>query len=196
MIHRANLFHAKKRGSQIEIIKPVFRTLSAVVVFLLVILIGIFILEFQIKQEEQTLLAKKAELLTYMLDNKNLEAKILFFSAKKKQLTTFQLDDAHFLPYYRLLSTILLSATGSPTLQSMTIDKGKQTAFTVNFPDFQKAYEFIKVVESPSFLNKFSQLTLNSFTISTDQQNNVFGSSHGYQLQLSGTFYDIPQETN
>ena len=192
MSRRANLFHSRKKQSSFQAIQLVVRVGSAIPAFLLFALIIVFILQYRLKQTEQNLTNEKSTMLTYIAENKDIEAKILFFAAKKTQLDLFAKDDANFVPYYTLLQSVLLSATGSPTLRSMTLDKAKNTEFVVTFPDFQRAYEFLRSVEMPSFLDKFSKLTLDSFVLVQNAQSNPVLGKEGYELHLSGTFYDIP----
>lgn len=192
MSRRANLFHSRKKQSSFQAIQLVVRVGSAIAAFLLFALIIVFILQYRLKQTEQNLSNEKSTMLTYIADNKDIEAKILFFAAKKTQLDLFAKDDANFVPYYTLLQSVLLGATGSPTLRSMTLDKAKNTEFVVTFPDFQRAYEFLRSVEMPSFLDKFSKLTLDSFVLVQNAQSNPVLGKEGYELHLSGTFYDIP----
>jgi hypothetical protein len=127
---------------------------------------------------------QKKGLLQSLIENKDIEAKINYFAAKDDQLKLYLKDDAEFLPYYNLLKDILAFSSESPILESMTLDKNKSTEFVVRFVQYAPAYEFLKFIESDSFLTHFTELRLNNFSLTQDSTN----SEQGYQLRFRGKF--------
>ncbi len=160
-----------------------------------IVLFGMFMvtmfLQLGERQQISTLQERKRSLLQELLTDKTTEAKQSYFSMKKDQLKLFLKDDAQFLPYYTLLKDILAFSSESPILDTMTLDKNKSTEFVVRFAQYEPAYEFLRFVESDSFLKNFSDLKLQSFSLSPDT-NYTEG---GYQLKFTGKFKPLNGKT-
>ncbi|MCL4375007.1 hypothetical protein M1523_04070 [Patescibacteria group bacterium] len=137
----------------------------------------------QIKQQNdlKSLEEEKSQLLNELIADKDNEAKLNYFEVKSGQLNTFTKDDTQFVPYYKALNETLSQASDSSYLDSITIDKNKNTKFSVKLVDFNSLMGFIRYVESDKFKNQFSSLVLTSFSLSdTDKRD--------YQLTFSGQF--------
>lgn len=184
MKNRINLFQ-KRQHDDSWIFSEQTKLYSTVIGVVLFICFITFIwLQIQLQGTYSQLQENKKQLLQAMIDNRDVEAKINYFSAKNDQLKAYLKDDADFLPYYNLLKDILAFSSESPILESMTLDKSKSTEFVVRFVQYQPAYEFLRFIESDQFLSNFTELKLNSFSLTQDSSN----SEQGYQLRFRGKF--------
>lgn len=185
MKRRINLFSAKKQRSESVLFTEQSKFTGTVIGIILFVVFLLFtILQIQLSSQVAGLQDEKKILLEATLGDKNSEAKLSYFVKKKEQLKNYLKDDAEFLPYYNLLKDILAFSSESPILESMTIDKKKTTTFIVRFEEYAPAYEFLKYIESASFLDNFNELRLDSFSLTRDNTN----SAQGYQLRFHGKF--------
>ncbi len=193
MKKRINLFTKTRK----EIISPrakqqILTVGTALAAIFFVVFIITTFLQFQTNNEKNTLLAEKQQILEFTIKNKDIVGKMSYFSGKSEQLNEFLKDDAQFLPYYNLLKDALTFQSDpeyTPVLESMLIDKLKNTDFTVRFSSYQPAAAFFKYMESEEFLENFSELTLVGFSLNDSST----GISRGYQLQFKGKFKPINQ---
>lgn len=191
MKKRINLF-AKSRKEVIPLrVKQQIQSAGTVLggLFFVIFLIATY-LQYTVNSEKNLLLSEKQQILEYMIQNKEFIGKMTYFSDKSDQLKKYLVDDAQFLPYYNLLKEALTFQNNpefSPTLENMRIDKDKNTDFTVRFTSYEPAYAFFRYMESESFLENFSELTLVGFSLNDSNT----GLTRGYQLQFNGKFKPI-----
>ncbi|MEN9327747.1 MAG: hypothetical protein RI947_555 [Candidatus Parcubacteria bacterium] len=184
MKSRINLFQKRQRQDSWLFTEntKLYSTIIGVVLF--IVFMSFVWLQFRLQSQIVMLQEQKKGLLQSLIENKDIEAKINYFAAKDDQLKLYLKDDAEFLPYYNLLKDILAFSSESPILESMTLDKNKSTEFVVRFVQYAPAYEFLKFIESDSFLTHFTELRLNNFSLTQDSTN----SEQGYQLRFRGKF--------
>lgn len=152
----------------------------------------LFLFLSQQRTKINTLLAEKQTLLGFLLQNKEVEAKFIYFSGKYKQLNSILKDDVNFYPYYNLLNESLKSASPTPSLSSLVINKDKTTTFTLTFDDLNSLVSFLKFTESDVFVKNFSELTLISFA--SDQKSinkSTVSKNLNYKLDFKGKFKEV-----
>lgn len=184
MKSRINLFQKRQRQDSWLFTENTKLYSTIIGVMLFIVFMTFVWLQFRLQSQIVTLQEEKKGLLQSLIENKDIEAKINYFAAKDDQLKLYLKDDAEFLPYYNLLKDILAFSSESPILESMTLDKNKSTEFVVRFVQYAPAYEFLKFIESDSFLTHFTELRLNNFSLTQDSTN----SEQGYQLRFRGKF--------
>ncbi len=198
MKKRINLLIKKKKSSISPLVTERINFYSSLIgVFIFVIFLFFIFLQYQVHAEKSKLLKEKEDLYSFILANKDDIAKMNLYTKKNAQLKTYLKDDAEFLPYYNLLKDALSRADDTnpdPVLDIMEIDKTRHTEFTVQFKEYQPAYAFLKVMESPIFLDNFEELKLIGFSLNT--QKNAIDQTGGYELQFEGKFKPIDGENN
>lgn len=184
---RINLFRKKARrdylSSHADKIKKILNVLG-VGFFLLFILLIAQVIKLNTKQ--QVLFQKKSLYLKYLLEEKESEVNVRYFKSKQTQMNSFLKNDAHFLPYYTVLKKSLDDATIPPLLDTIDIDKDRNTRFIVKFNSYDEMLFFLKYVEDEIFLQHFNSLTLQTFTI--DKQT-IRGNR--FELELKGQFKEL-----
>jgi len=161
----------------------------------ILVFFGIFIVAFSLvffflyKQSvaNRKLQIEKADLLQYLVSQKEAEAKFVYFNSKYSQIKNYLKNDVNFEPYYKLLNDSLKLASPEPELENLKIDKKKAFSFDLNFSNMENLLVFLKFAESKKFINNFEKLTLIGFSI--DQKTKQKASS--YQLLFEGTFKEI-----
>lgn len=193
MKKRINLFIKKKKVSPNSISTDKINFYSTFIGIILFVVFLVFIfLQLQVQAQKSALLKEKQELYDFIIANKDDIAKMNIYTRKNTQLKGFLKDDAEFLPYYNLLKDALVrydDAELNPVLDYMQIDKNKNTEFTVQFTEYPPAYEFLKVMESPEFLDNFIELKLVGFNLHDSPT--IFSEKRGYELQFKGKFKPI-----
>lgn len=187
MKNRINLFKRKPRQDYLTLNAPRFkRYLSGFGVVLFLFFIFLIFQVVQLDTKHQDLLKKKETYLKYLLDEKDLEANMRYFKSKQTQLNTFLKDDARFLPYYEVLSNSLKQASDRTQLDTIDIDKDRNTRFVVRFNSSDEMLLFLKYIEAEDFLKNFVSLSLQSFSLSNQKTK-----GNRYQLELQGVFKEI-----
>lgn len=195
MKKRINLFQSRKIKANFSFIDvmllnvKLYATIVASLLF--VIFIILTLLNFQTASKLKALSIQKDSSLTYLLTKKDLEVQLRYFKSKQSQVTQYYQNDTHFLTYYKVLSDALLTATNSPSLDNVVIDKNRNTNFVVSLPDFDGAVRFLQYVESSTFLNRFNELVLIDFNLLQATQGKVIGS---YKFTFSGTFAKLNED--
>ncbi|KKP87922.1 MAG: hypothetical protein UR91_C0032G0010 [Candidatus Nomurabacteria bacterium GW2011_GWC2_35_8] len=161
------------------------------VICFLVFLFFIY-LNIRLNADISASIAARQEYLQFLLKNDGLEVKLQYFKSKQNQLNTYAKDDARFLPYYNILVEALEYATNSPSLDSVVIDKDRNTNFVVKLNDFDSAISFLKYVESPIFLGSFSSLNLVDFNLFEGED---VKANKNYQFTFQGAFNEISNNT-
>jgi len=171
-----------------------FRTLRVILfgltIFFSVTLISLFVLLFiKNRQLEQQMLAKK-NLLSFLSNNKEVEAEFAYFHNKQNRLITILNQDVKFLPYYNLITDSLKSASPEPTLDTIIINKDRTVNFTLIFNDANSVIPFLKFAESDQFVSNFSQLVISQFNIESGKD------TTSYKLNLVGKLNPIDETKN
>ncbi len=156
---------------------------SSVGILLFIVFLIFIVLSIAQKNRINGLLNQKQGLLNYIVENKNNEVETTYFLLKKEQLKKFLKEDAEFLPYYKILDNSIKSSSNAAVVQSLTIDKNKQTQFSIQFLNYESMYNFFKFIESDIFLKNFEMLELTAFSLSAQKE-----STKGYMLNFQGKF--------
>lgn len=189
MKKRINLFSVKYERLKRERRQRKIRMLATavgIVFFIVFILIGY--LQFRQQKQVQSLNQEKQKYLNFLLENKNDEAKLRVFKAKQASLDRFLKDDANFLPYYQVLKDAIYSSTQSAEVDSIVIDKNRNSEFEVSFGSNPEMISFLNYIETEKFLNNFSNLVLTSFNLIEDEKQ---GMKRSYKLVFMGRFNEI-----
>lgn len=187
MKRRINLL--KTRHKSITIITE--KVMAAMYVLALILFAGILFVNWQIitiNNSFNQMVTKKDQLLQFLVNNKKLDSQLVYFKAKTNQLSEFEKEDAQFYPYYQLLNEGLNYASDSSSLESVAIDKNKETVFTVAIPDLTTAMNFLKFIESDKFTSNFTQLALINFSLI---QPNKESTQKKYVFKFEGKFKQI-----
>lgn len=191
MKKRINLFRERRRAlfSFDKYLTPTVKLavdLFGVLIFLLFLFI--FITNINLTAKIKSLEQQKKDSLSYLLQNKELEAKMRYFKAKEGQINYYYNQDAKFLPYYSVLVDALKTATTSPALTSVIIDKQRKTDFIITLDSVDSALSFLKHVESDIFTSRFEKLTLSQFSVI---QLNKKKETSGYKFTFTGIFKQV-----
>ena len=189
MKNRINLFQQKIHTSVFAAHEQKIKTAVTAVGIVFFGLFCVLIYSIFVQSTVQKkLLAQKESYLQYLLTEKDNEANMRYFKSKETQMNTFLKNDAHFLPYYKILKDSIDATNTSTTLDTIEIDKNRNTTFIVRFANYSQMLAFLKNVESPSFFSNFTTLTLDSFNLNTKP-----GKSDTFQLELKGVFKELAQ---
>jgi len=187
MKNRINLFKRKPQQDYISTNAPKFkRYLSGAGLLLFVFFLFIISQVVRLNTAQQNLLKQKETYLKYLLDEKDIDANMRYFKSKQTQVNTYLKEDANFLPYYQVLKDSLEKTSDSVILDTIEIDKGRNTRFVVKFNDSDEMLLFLKYIESEDFLKNFASLTLQSFNLNQQQ-----AKANRYQLELLGVFKEL-----
>ena len=191
MKKRINLLTRQKSYLKIEIAFKTIRQLT----YIAIVLFGIFLLVFSFfrqtqKQEFEKTLKEKQNLINYFKQNQTYEAELGYFIKKYKQFKNYYEEDQRnsLLPYYELLSETLKTASGA-ALNTISMDNNLNTQIGVDFASYNNLMKFIEFVQADNFLDKFDVLTLNNFSLASEQDKNI-------SLSLSGKLKKINESEN
>jgi len=145
----------------------------------------------EINQNIRQLAAEKQNYLSYLMDNKNTEAQLRYFKSKQSQLLTYAKDDAHFLPYFKVLEEALKPASKSAALETVVIEKDRETSFDVSLADFNEVMAFLKYIESATFLDRFTNLVLSNVSLIQETNKDDKESVRNYKFTFKGSFKEI-----
>ncbi|MFH0773331.1 MAG: hypothetical protein V1922_03400 [bacterium] len=187
MKNRINLFKRKPQQDYISVNAPKFKKfLSGLGLLLFAFFLFLISQVFRLTSSQQDLLKKKETYLKYLLEEKDIEANMRYFKSKQTQVNTFMKEDAHFLPYYQVLKASLEQTSNNTILDTIDIDKNRNTRFIVKFKNSDEMLYFLRYIESEDFLKNFLSLSLQSFSLN---QRQAKGSQ--YQLELQGVFKEL-----
>ena len=188
MKNRINLFKRKPQQDYISVNAPKFkRYLTVAGLILFVFFLFLISQVVRLNRSQQELIKKKETYLKYLLDEKDTEANIRYFKSKQTQLNTFVKDDANFLPYYAVLKKSLDDTGNNVILDTIEIDKSRNTRFIVKFKNSDEMLSFLRYVEAEDFLKNFISLTLQSFSLNQESRGTK------YQLELRGVFKELKE---
>ena len=187
MKNRINLFKRKPKQDYISVNAPRFKKyLTGAGLLLFIIFVFIIVQVLKQNTTQQELLNKKETYLKYLLEGKDVEANMRYFKSKQTQVNTFLKEDAQFLPYYQVLKTSLEETSNKAILDTIDIDKSRNTRFVVKFNNSDEMLAFLRYIESENFLKNFLSLSLQSFTLNQQQVK-----EGKYQLELQGIFKEL-----
>ncbi len=182
---RVNLLVKQSRYQSIERVFGWLRSAPLILAGVaLVMSLVVFQIVFSQKHQYEILLSKKQSMLSYLLQNKDNEAKFVYFNNKEQQVSGIIANDVNFLPYYRLLANSLQSASPAAQLESVTISKNRSVDFVLKFNSYDNMIDFIAFFESDAFLKNFSQLQLSGFNSSSAKQGT-------FQMNFVGKFIPL-----
>lgn len=185
MKKRINLLSKQKKYLNFEnLLQRLRLTILIIGILVLFLDIGFFAILIKQRSELDSVNEQKKSLLTFLVANKEAEAKFIYLRTKESQVSNFLKNDVNFFPYYNLLNESLQSASPQARLDSVLINKDRATEFTVGFDDFVALSSFFKFTESPVFLDNFSELTLGGFNILQQEKKT-------YQLSFKGKFAQV-----
>ncbi len=187
MKKRINLFQKKERNDPLtRYAKHVRGTITYVGLAIFIAFNLVIFLLIGVRRKYDELIVKKSQYLQFLLVEKETEANMRYFKSKQTQLNTFLQEDAHFLPYYRILKDALDATSISTSLDVIEIDKDRNTRFVVKFVNYEEMLLFLKKIESGDFLSSFSSLSLQSFSL-----NKQVSRKGSFQLELRGQFKEL-----
>ncbi len=187
MKNRINLFKRKPQQDFISVNAPRFKSyLTGGGLILFVIFLYLVSQLMKLNSNQEALLKKKETYLKYLLDEKDIEANMRYFKSKQTQVNTFLKDDAHFLPYYEVLKNSLEETKDRAILETIDIDKDRNTRFIVRFNNSEDMLLFLRYIEAEEFLKNFVSLSLQSFNLNQQQAKNT-----RFQLELRGVFKEL-----
>lgn len=184
MKKRINLLITQKKYINLDNFFEKLKIVSIISFF--IILVGCLVVYYFLlrqKQEINLLSEQKKDLLEFLLQNKQVEAKFIYFGNKQKQLTDNLKEDVNFLPYYNLLKESLHADAG---LESVSIDKSKSVSFNLSFANYSDLLDFLRVAENDDFLKNFNQLSLVKFN-----KDELQSQKNNFKLSFSGKFIDL-----
>jgi len=164
-IKRINLFSKQKKYLKIEQYFSWFRTAVIIWVIGFLTFIGFILISlFQQQQKLKTLDLQRKQYLAFLTRNNQIEAKFIFYKNKNAEFNNIMTNDVNFLPYYRVLNESLKFSTSAALLNTLTINKDRNTDFSILVEDYDTAFQFIKYAETDHFLKNFEALTLVEFS--------------------------------
>ncbi len=185
MKKRINLILKQKQYQHLE---HLFQYVRRAVIVVFVLFLASSVVYFVILLNKQTrikaLTAEKKALLSNLLENKEIEAKFVYFNTKEKNITSILKNDVNFYPYYSLLVDSLKSSSPQATLENVLIEKTKSTQFLLSFPKYDSLLSFFKFIESEDFLKNFNELHLVSLSTAGRGTGDI-------RMNFSGKFIEL-----
>ena len=149
MKKRINLLKKQKRFIQLQQFFSKFKLIiiSEIIIFSIIYPIFFYLL-WQKKGKIENLSANKKELLEFLIQNKALDAKFIYFRNKQLQISSIIRQSTDYFPYYNLLKESTTNQSYNVKLDSVLIDKSKTATFTYSFVDYTNLLDFLKYAES------------------------------------------------
>jgi hypothetical protein len=164
-------------------------TALTVILFILFISLYIFLKnKFNLYEDMNLQKQTYLQLLTKRVGD---EAKINYIQKKYSDLKTFLKDDASSTAYYQLLSDAIKDSSESASLKSFEVNKNRLTSFTISFSAFDKLMDFLKFVESQTFIKNFENISLKNFVILGEKEK-----KESYELSFIGKFLPFKLNDN
>jgi len=185
-----NLLKRQNKKDLLSFYQPkIIQGITAIGIITFIIFVFLIFRSTQLEIQYDALVSKKEKYLKLLILDKETEAKIRYFKGKQAQVNTFLLNDVRFVPYYQVLSSSLNQASNAAILDSVVIDKNRETQFVVQFQKYDEMLSFLKYVESEVFLKNFLSLSLMNFNLSTGQ-----ALDRNYQLTMKGVFRELAEK--
>lgn len=190
MTKRINLFTRKEEPEKSVLLSAKSRyyvTITGIILFILFLILSF--LQFDLERKIKDLTVRKENSLRTINSNSDLVAKLRVFNQKKSQFDRFIVEDTSFLPYYNLLKDDVSQIASSSSLQNFVIDNKRFAEFTIGVGKDILISDFLKTIESPSFLNNFDSLKMSGFNLNSSE-------SVGFQFKFSGVFKEKKDDKN
>lgn len=165
-----------------------FSVFVGILFIFILIIFFVFILN-QISTINQLTKVKK-DLLVLLQNKEQEQANIILINDKYTLLQDYLKEDAKSLPYYTLLSNALNISSESGKLKSFTINKKRETTFSVGFENFNNLMSFFRFVESKTFLQNFERVSLKGF----NAIQNTKDKKDNYEITFNGVFIKLDTE--
>lgn len=161
-------------------------------IILLFILGGITLLEglgylYLTRQLTEQAVAKK-RYNTFIIQNQVFDSKINYFVFKYGLLKQYLSQDANVSYYYGLLNTFLSEINSGAAISSFTLNNEQFVQFSLSFDTYEKAVDFMALIESEKLPDYFESMTLKEFAINS-QVTDI------YILEFEGTFKKVTDAT-
>ena len=185
MRKRINLISAQKKYVLIErSLGRLKLVVLGVFLILFVLNIAAYLITLDDNKNVSLLSEEKKKLLEYILQQKEVEAKFIYFYSKERQLSGILKDDVSFYPYYKLLTDSLAEATTEASLGSVVIKKDRSAEFTITVESYDALLSFFKNMESDTFLSNFETLVMERFDRDAKTKET-------YNMSLKGKFKEL-----
>jgi hypothetical protein len=190
--NRINLLVNRDDYQSYENLFEHLKLIAAILTVILTIIFTYFYISIKNKFNiyEKMNLEKKTYL-QLLTNRKGDEAKINYIQKKFLDLKTFLKNDAYSLPYYQLLSDAIKDSSESASLKSFEVNKDRMTSFAISFSAFDGLMNFLKFVESPTFIKNFEDITLKNFVVIGNKER-----KESYELSFSGIFIPVKHDLN
>lgn len=185
MRKRINLIPVQKKYVLIERSLSRLKLIALGLFFILFVLnMAVYLITLDDNKNMSLLTEEKKRLLEYLLQQKEVEAKFIYFYSKERQLSGIIKNDVSFYPYYKLLTDSLKQSTSEASLASVIIKKDRSVEFTVGFETYDSLQTFFKNMESEEFLKNFEKLVMERFD--SDSK-----TTESYSMSLKGLFKQL-----
>lgn len=193
MKKKINLLTKQKKYQTYETIFKAVKITCVLTIILFVTSYTVYYIILSSQKKELNLyLTQKKNALEYITQNKEVEAKFVYFSSKLQQISQILTEDVNFHPYYTVLTESLKSASPEGQLEKVSIDRNRTVDFSVNLADTPSLLSFLRFIESENFLENFDQLSLTNFTLYSGGGFSLQGGA-GYKLFLKGVFKKLDE---
>lgn len=149
---------------------------------LIVILSSVYLF---ITSVEKKLTEKRSTYNRFIVLNTPFVQDLRRFAVKFSLLKTMLKDDARSYAYYTHLAAIVSLSPVQGEIKDFRINNLQETEFSLRFKAYDDAINFIEYSERPAFLEYFTRLTVNEFTIDGKEE-------EYYDLVYSGVFEPLP----
>lgn len=182
-----NLLTNQRDFNRVEKFFRRFRRLILIYSLLFVLLILVLgLLIYRQNSQIQAFLEQKKNYLSILGENGGQEAKLIYIGKKLNSYEKFIRNDAEFLPYYNLLIGSLSTGQIPASLSSLTIEKSRNTTFSLSFDNSDSLLKSFDFLESDDFLKYFENLSISQFQAQAGEKN-----SGPPQLSFTGKFHQL-----
>ncbi len=184
---KINLLTNREDYTKLEHLFSFIRKIT-ILLSVMAVLVTLFFTIISLRQgtQLQNLTNQKNSLLLQLTGKKDAQAQLAYIQGKYQLVQNYMKEDAYSLPYYNLLSNALSKSTESAALASFVIQRNRETNFSVSFNNFDQLIQFLKFIESDSFLKNFEQVSMKSFNAASGS-----ASLANYTLSFTGRFIPI-----
>lgn len=168
MKKKINLLYTKKQIlEKSKIIYSLINKLLMFNFFLFFILLALTIYNNQLQKEYKKYIRSKENLTEEINKKLNIEVEANLLTNKIAFLNSAIDDDVKLKSYINFIFHELKQSTPEVKLNKFFFDNSRNFLFSFLLPDQKSLIDFIELIESDSFRNKFVSLNLNSFKISS-----------------------------
>lgn len=183
MKRRINLLSINFTKRELSEVFGSFR-LKAFILMVVLILGGIaeFGIHLYIQNQIKTFELSKNTLEQYIDTNQDFEDKLKFFFYKYGLLQTYLKEDANGYVFYTQVQELLSETAPTAVLEDFSYKNNGETNFTLHFVSYDEAASFIRMLETPIFLDVFQYVELQGFDAAET------ASTKGYSISISAQF--------